>query len=436
MAEKRKTDSAWAEILKEHPDIIDTVESGSVYEISADTIRKHREPRLMTKHDTYEMIPQPLRTLGLNVLPVSRSTYAISDFLLHQRFPDVTSLQPTLRALPDFETLTIDSITNENAAINALVISGILNDFLETDGIAKTFNGRMGAGNFAFTVERRQGTPAHLHVCKAQLEIDAGFENNDSVVIIEAKNIRHDDFHIRQLYYPFRKYHTLVNKPIRLVFAQYTNLTYYLYEYIFDDPENYNSIRLLRTKAYTFEDSRITASELWNIYRSTLVRTDDNQDRAKVPFIQADRFDRVISLMERLISEPDGLTTDEVADFLGTVDRQAAYYPAAGEYLGLFDRSERGRIKLTNSAHHIMRLGRRDRQLELAKLMFEHEILRRCFQMAYLGGRIPTVDDVVPIMAELNVCNSGTNDSVFRRRASSVIAWIRWLILLTDDNDS
>ena len=68
--------------------------------------------------------------------------------------------------------------------------------------------------------------------------------------------------------------------------------------------------------------------------------------------------------------------------------------------------------------------------------MFEHEILRRCFQMAYLGGRIPTVDDVVPIMAELNVCNSGTNDSVFRRRASSVIAWIRWLILLTDDNDS
>lgn len=436
MAEKGKADSAWAEILEEHPDIVNTIGTGGIYEISADTIRKYREPRLMTKHDTYEMVPQPLKNYGLNVLPISRSAYAISDFLLHEKLPDTTNLKPTLRALPDFETLTTDSITSENTAINALIISGILDDFLEAENTVKTFNGRMGTGNFSFTVNRRQGVPARLYVNKAQLEIDAGFENDSSVVIMEAKNIRHDDFHIRQLYYPFRKYHAIVNKPIRLIFSQYTNLTYYLYEYTFDVPENYNSIRLLRMKAYTFEDSRITTSDLWGVYRNTSVHTDDNQDHTSIPFIQADRFDRIISLMERLVSEPDGIATDEVADFLGTVGRQAAYYPAAGEYLGLFDRRERGRIKLTNKARHIMKLGLRERQLKLAKSMFEHEILRRCFEMTYLSGRIPTVDDVVPIMAELNVCNPGANDSMYRRRASTVIAWIRWLISLTDESDA
>ena len=38
----------------------------------------------------------------------------------------------------------------------------------------------------------------------AQCEIDGGFENDNDVIIMEAKNVINEDFHVRQLYYPFR----------------------------------------------------------------------------------------------------------------------------------------------------------------------------------------------------------------------------------------
>lgn len=433
MAEENVTDAAWRKILENHPDIIKTVHAGGVYKMPAAEIKKYREPRLMTKHDTSEMVPAPLKSEKLNILPISRSTYAISDFILFEQFPDVSEIHPKLRTLPDFETLTADNITSESNAINALIASEILDDFLGTENTVETFNGRMGSGNFSFHVNRKNGSPALIDVRGAQLEIDGGFENDDSVIIMEAKNVRHSDFHIRQLYYPYRKYRELIDKPIRLIFSQYTNMTYYLYEYAFNVPEDYNSLRHLRTEAYTFEDSRITASELRDALTSTRKLTDDNQNHTRVPFIQADRFDRVISLMERLANEPEGLTTEEVANFLGTVERQASYYPAAGEYLGLFDRRERGRTKLTKKAQDILKLNLRERRIALAKSMFEHEILRRCFFKAFTTGKISTVEEVIPWMAELNVCNPGENDSMYKRRAQSVIAWTRWLMSLVDD---
>ena len=36
------------------------------------------------------------------------------------------------------------------------------------------------------------------------VKIDGGFECDDAVVILEAKNVVKEDFHIRQLYYPYR----------------------------------------------------------------------------------------------------------------------------------------------------------------------------------------------------------------------------------------
>lgn len=433
MANESKTNRAWEQILEAHPTIVSTIEAGGVYELPASEIRHFREPRLMTKHDTSEGVPAPLKKLGINILPISRSAYALGDFLLHENFPDVTGLKPALRTLPDFETLTVDNITSEANAINALIASGILNDFLNAENTVETFNGRMGAGDFGFEVNCKSGRTAHIEVRGAQLEIDGGFENDDAVIIMEAKNVLHNDFHVRQLYYPYRKYKAFVTKPIRLVFSQYTNMTYYLYEYEFTEPEDYSSLKLLRTEAYTFEDARITASDLWKIWQGTRVITTDDQASTTVPFIQADRFDRVISLMERLSGADDNaMTTDEVTQFMGTVQRQAAYYPAAGEYLGLFDRTSRGTIALSAKAKRLLKLGRRERQLAFAGLMFEHEIFHRLFEQTYKSGVLPEYDTVEQLMLELNVCNGG---STVHRRAQTVLGWLRWLMSAVDEDE-
>ena len=427
-----KTDAAWAEILEAHPDIVETIEAGEVYRIRAAEIKRFREPRLMTKHDTSESVPGPLKKHSINVLPLSRSEYALCDFKLFEPFPDTSILRPKLCSLPDFETLTIDNITSESNAINALIAGGILDDFLGTENTIETFNGRMGTGDFSFSVDCAHGAPVSIDVKGAQLEIDGGFENDESVIIMEAKNVIHNDFHVRQLYFPFRKYHAFVTKPIRLVFSQYTNLTYHLFEYEFVDPYNYNSLQLLRKDAYTFEDARITTTELYDVWQTTPVAFDDNQERTSIPFIQADKFDRVISLMEQLSRTEDGsMTTDQVTQFMGTVQRQAAYYPAAGEYLGLFER-ERGVTSLTPKAREILKLGLRDRQLAFARLMFRHEVFHKLFGRIFETGSIPEIAEAVTVMLELNVCNGG---ATVRRRAQTVCAWLRWIMSLVDEEE-
>ena len=60
----------------------------------------------------------------------------------------------------------------------------------------------MGTGCFDFEVDTYRKIKRKISVNNAQCEIDGGFENEASVVIMEAKNVVHEDFHVRQLYYP------------------------------------------------------------------------------------------------------------------------------------------------------------------------------------------------------------------------------------------
>lgn len=433
MADLTKTDKAWADILTAHPEIEAVTASGGIYEIEASEIKRFREPRLMTKFDTSANVPPTLKKLHLDVLPNSRHSYVLGKFNLYKPFPlDMDKKKSAHIALPDFETLRIESLTSESNAINALIVSKTLESFLDESELFETFNGRMGTSDFDFEIDLHDGSLSEIEVHAAQLEIDGGFESDNSVVIMEAKNVLHKDFHVRQLYFPYRKYLEVVHKPIRLVFSQYTNLTYYLHEYEFEDYHSYSSIKHLRTGIYTFEDTAIAASDLIRVWNETLVKTDDNQNESNIPFIQADRFEIVLALLEQAASLEEGMLTSEVADFIGYVPRQADYYPSAGNYLGLFDRTERGRIRLTPLARKILTLGHRNRQLAYARLMFEHEIFHRLFPLTYESGTLPSWQEVLEVMHELNVCN--TDSATGRRRAQSVIGWLKWLMLLPEDD--
>lgn len=116
----------------------------------------------------------------------------------------------------------------------------------------------MGTGSFDFEVNSYTGTPRRVAVEGAQCEIDGDFENDSHVIIMEAKNVLHPDFHVRQLYYPYRLWMSRVKKPIRLVFSQYVNQIYRLLEYRFDDPMDYSSIRLVKEACYSLAPVRIT----------------------------------------------------------------------------------------------------------------------------------------------------------------------------------
>lgn len=423
---------AWTKLFDKY-DILGEIKSEGAFYITANQIKEFKEPRLMAKWDSSENLPIIFKEYDINILPISRTGYVLSDFKLYEPIPElgehITEMQKV--EIPEYETIDIGNISSEANAINVLMLSKILDDFLDEDDNVTTFNGRMGTGIFSFHVDRCGGTAIQVDVKNAQCEIDGGMENNNSVVILEAKNVVHPDFHIRQLYYPYRLWASKVQKPIRLVFSIYSNQIYRLFEYEFEDKDNYSSIRLVKSKNYSLQDTDIALNELYDVYSNTNVIYDDNQNNTDIPFIQANSFERIISLMEILYEEDK--TIEEIANIMQFDLRQSDYYYNAGKYLGLFEKvdiEDEGntikKVSLSKLGKDTVKLRYKKRQLKLVSLILEHEIFNRLFIKVYNNGELPTKEEIQNIMRENNVCNDGQ----IVRRSGSVYSWLKWIFNL------
>lgn len=423
---------AWSKLFEKY-DILNKIQSEGAFFITANQIKEFKEPRLMAKWDSSENLPSIFKKHNINILPISRNGYVLSDFKLYEPIPElgehITEMQKV--EIPEYETIDIGNISSEANAINVLMLSKILDDFLDEDDNVATFNGRMGTGIFSFRVDRHRRSSFKVDVKNAQCEIDGGMENNNSVVILEAKNVVHPDFHIRQLYYPYRLWASKVVKPIRLVFSIYSNQIYRLFEYVFEDKDNYSSIRLVKSKNYSLQDTDIALNELYDVYSDVKVIYDDNQNNTNIPFIQANSFERIISLMEILFEE--NKTTEEIAETMEFDLRQSDYYYNAGKYLGLFEKKDVEdeekivkKVSLSKLGKDTVKLRYKERQLKLVSLILEHEIFNRLFIKVYNSGELPTKEEIQNIMRENNVCNEGQ----IVRRSSSVYSWLKWIFNL------
>lgn len=423
---------AWELLIKKY-DIINQIENNGIFQIKASEIKEFKEPRLMAKWDSSDSLPEIFKSNKINILPDSRSSYLLSDFMLYEEIPELEEhvTQMDHINIPEYESVDINNINSEANAINILILSGILDNFLQTSKNISTFNGRMGSGKFDFFVDSFSGNKRRVSVNNAQCEIDGGFENDESVIIMEAKNVVHEDFHVRQLYYPFRLWETKVKKPIRLVFSIYSNKIYRLFEYRFKDVNDYSSIELIQTKNYSLQDTNISLSDLIEVRNKTVIITDDNQNaqvKNKTPFIQANSLDRVVSLFENLYDNP--MSTAQIAELMQFDIRQSDYYFNAGKFLGIFRKIAEGKqkiVELTPLGEELYKLNYKERQLKLLSLILEHKIFADFFDYMIINGELPSKIDIENKMRSLNVCNEGQ----IARRANSVTGWLRWIFNLT-----
>ena len=421
---------AWRKLIEKY-DIVNKVASDGIFHIKASEIKEFKEPRLMAKWDCTAALPNVFKNNNLNILPDSRNSYVLGDFLLYKEIPELT--EPVNKMdyveLPEYETIDINNISSEANAINILILSGILDDFLGDERTVETFNGRMGTGEFDFVVDTVRGKKQRISVKNAQCEIDGGFENENDVIIMEAKNVINEDFHIRQLYYPYRLWKNKVSKPIRLIFSIYSNMIFRLFEYRFIDDNDYSSIELVKTKNYSLQDTNIEIKDLIDIRKKVEVCfLDDQNSDVKIPFIQANAFERVISLLENIKDNP--MTGEQIADLMEFEKRQSDYYYNAGAYLGLFEKKkEDGQVKvfLTKLGEEVFSLNYKQRQLKFVELMLKHQIFADCFDMVLNnGGEMPEKTVIEELMRKYNVCNEGQ----INRRASSVQGWLKWIFNL------
>jgi hypothetical protein len=421
---KSKNDIAWEKIFEKY-NIIDNVLNNGHSIISSTNINEFREARLMTKFDHKSQLPKLFADNNLSILPTSRGGYVIGTFETFSDF-NIDDVAITPIEFPTFlESLDYRDITSEATAINCAFVSKILHDFTEEDSLLPTVSGRMSSSSFDFNINSGTGL-FNVNVGNSQIEIDGGYEGDNSLNLIEAKNYISDDFLVRQLYYPYKLWSGKIHKQVRPIFLTYTNGIFHLREYAFTNINHYNSLILVKHKKYVVQDGAINIEIIQEILDKTKIVKEP-----EIPFPQADSFERVINLCE-LLKQKDFITKEEITQSYDFDARQTDYYSNAGKYLGLLETGKdslTGQIGcyLTPKGKQVFSINLIDRQKEFMKIIVSHSAFKQTLKLYFENGEMPSKENIVEIMKKSKLHKVGS-DSTYFRRASTITGWINWIM--------
>lgn len=427
---KTKNDLAWEKLFDKY-NIMHEIENKGFFQIESKDINEFREARLATKFDHKSNLPKLFKDNNLSILPITRGSYIISSFEAYKEFSELNTEIIRISFPYYIESIDYENITSESIAINCAFISGILSDFIQDDKLLPTVSGRMSSNEFSFYINNTNiNRDVMVTVSNSQIEIDGGYEGIDSLALIEAKNSISKDFLIRQLYYPFRLWNDKIVKRVIPIFMVYSNGVFTLYEYVFEDPQNYNSLVLVKQKNYTLIQDDINLNDIKDIlYNINIV------EEPKIPFPQADNMKRIINLCELLYNKE--MTRDEITTTYDFDPRQTNYYADAGRYLGIIEKKkEDGEIVyfLTNEGKELFKVNLKKRQLKFVELILKHNVFNKTLKEYFRLGQIPSKDSIVEIMKESNLYRLSSN-STFYRRAQTIKSWINWILELVIKND-
>jgi hypothetical protein len=413
-----KNNVAWKQLFEKH-NILSKVIFNGFYEITATEINEFREARLMTKFDHKSQLPPIFHKNNLSILPISRGSYVIGQFETFCKF-NKSEIEILKVNFPhNLESLDFRNITSEATAINCSYVSNILMEFTEEEELFPTVSGRMSSSTFNFGINSNKGV-FNVSVVNSQVEIDGGYEGENSLSLIEAKNYISDDFLVRQLYYPYKLWNEKINKKVRPIFLTYTNGVFHLREYEFENSELYNSIILKRERKYSIQEGIINNELIEKLINSTKIVKEPD-----IPFPQADSFERVINLCE-LLKEKVYLTKDDITLNYDFESRQSNYYADAGRYLGLIKKY--GLVfSLTKLGDLILEKPIFERKIEFIKLILSHSAFKKTLQTYFTKGNIPSTEEVIEIMKSCKLYNVNEY-STYKRRASTVRSWVNWIV--------
>lgn len=419
-------DTAWENLFNKYH-ILTEIERNGKFIISANQIKEFREPRLMTKFDHKINLPNIFAANNLSILPITRGDYVISSFSAYKEFDEPTEDIQRISIPSHIQSLMPQFLVSESIALNCANACGILNDFLEDEELISTVSGRMSSGRFAFSINTAVG-PRNLIVNNSQIEIDAAYEGIRYLSLFEAKRDLSDDFLVRQIYYPYRVWSERVTKMVKPVFLIFSNGMFNLYQYQFEDPQDYNSLVLTKQKNY------IIATEIYLTDIENLVKTVPLVQEPNISFPQADKMSRIVNLIELLNERP--MTRQDITAEYAFDERQTNYYTDAGRYLGLIDKAhdEDGNVlfQLSACGRRIMSLDYKKRQLALATQILMHKVFNETLKLHLQSGEMPDKQTIVQIMKCADLYRVEA-DSTYLRRSSTVIGWVNWILGIIDE---
>lgn len=247
--------TSWKKIFKDNK-ILEHDFSKNPFYLSAKDIKKsvqnfkstaEKEVRILCKQDSREQVPQIMRDNNLFILPVKNGEYALIQGDGYFNIPDIDEGPELYKSKLDFKLDTTQIGNSEMQHLDFAYASSVIRTFIDDPSLVLTIRGRKYTPEFSFVVGNHK---QKIQTIGVQTEVDAGYEGKENVVLVEAKNSATKNTIIRQLYYPFRQWSKHTKKKVHLLFFEKRNDEYLIWQYEFTDKDDYNSIKLIKSKKY------------------------------------------------------------------------------------------------------------------------------------------------------------------------------------------
>ncbi len=426
-----KKDQAW-EAIFEALNLEELISENGFATVTAEQIKYitknndvgQQEPRLITKFDTREQRPTILRHNNCTILAISNGSYSLfqgDGYHNAEAIPNTEIF--TSEHVSSLETLP-SVCTSESQVIDTAVASGLLQEFLGEETLSLTIRGRLRSGRFDFKFDDHD-----VKVDGVQIEVDAGYEG-ERIYLIEGKMGSRDNFITRQLFYPYRMWDARpgVNKEIIPVFITYSDQTFDIYQYAFNDSNQYNSLELVKSGSYVLANAltgHISAALSRFDSREFLSTVPPQPQESAAPFPQADDLRKVIDTIFAVAVGFDNKL--EISEYYDFNERQSDYYGNAARYLGFLE-LDHGRFILTEEGEEYVKLPKNERTLMMVRTMMRSPTLNTLFKNTVKSGSIPDAESIA-ITILLN--RPELNDTTAKRRAHTMERWLGWLLSKT-----
>jgi hypothetical protein len=367
------------------------------------------EPRLLAKTDVESKLPRIFQDNHVFLLPTKRGEYVIVKGKGYHEPENIAGPRTHEATIPPELEYVLQRKQTESIALDYAYQTDLLKRFLSLKNMYQYIRGRIDTVPFTFKVD---GSPP-IRVDGAQVELDGSYIGNGDTVVVEAKIGTPPSFWVKQLYYPYR--HLRIERPeskVRSLFFTYDKLTqvFSIREYEFADPENYESIQLVKGESYKIKVRPLEAEVL-------LKKSPDLT--GKIP--QADSFDKVMQFP--VFVSLGRVDSKSMARALGFSERQSSYYRHACEMLGLV-KMEDHRYQLTKLGEEYVKKTPSARTRMLSELLLRHPIMRDIYERVQgPTGKAVTRSDVVEIIKRSSTLSKKTPP----RRSQTIFKWFEWL---------
>lgn len=376
-----KNDRVWRQILDENPEILKSVNEKGFFDVSSDFIRQYREPRLACYIDFREHRPISFRDHKLSILATANGKFRLArtdpfvDFSLQENVRSHTL--PEFKIPNDVTLLSPDNLSSESKALDAALVSGILDEVFE-DEVSLVIRGREFSTKFSFSlpvVDSEKNELIKYEIDRVQIEVDGGYEGSRGLYLVEAKctstTKRQTGMNSRQLLYPHLNYASKSGKkPVSTYLMLFEpNTRFYLFYRFHPDSLGRKGDNL----EYRYK-CQLVADEQPNCNFKDLldIQVVEAKTEISAPFPQADRFERVIDAYRYLVANGPTERDRIISDNLDP--RQFDYYINTLIWMKLARKTQDNLIELTNLGLLFGDISRKQQLFELARIVVSNDV--------------------------------------------------------------